>query len=266
MRRLLFPLLFCLLLTGCANKVVRGNQAFNKRVLFQFTVQGRLALNNPNVTYYIVLNAPSGRPDSTIDPTLEGPRVNGVSLNNGAEFLLGRLPFVGLLPGDIESKWTDFYYLQGSASGTGVMGRGRLVNGVPEILVRNYPNSLWRVLNDSSFEVQILFSDLTSAVAAADAATPGAVTATPPPPPLNFTANLATGDNIEVGGQGFLFDRWRANVPFAIRTDVGTPFEDLDPDTQLVMRQIPGKIIPQLPPGVNAADVNISAYRYQIIQ
>jgi hypothetical protein len=33
-----------------------------------------------------------------------------------------------------------------------------------------------------------------------------------------------------------------------------------------VMRQIPGKIIPQLPPGVNAADVNISAYRYQIIQ
>lgn len=254
-RYLLYWFILCallLLLSGCANKV-RDIAGFNKRIVFQFTVQGKLALNNENITYYIVINAPSGQKDQVLDPATNGPRINGPSLNDLPQFLAGRLPFIGLLPGDVPSQWTDFYYLQGTADGKGAMGRGRLnpISRAPEIIQRNYPiDNLWRKLSDSTFEVQILFNDLTSA---SDT-------------PANFVFNLATGDSIDTG-QGFLYDYWRANIPFAVRTGIlNSVVEDLDPNPQIILRPIPGRPLPQLPPGVNQADVNIISYKYRIVQ
>lgn len=250
---LLFVLLVsAALLSGCAKKI-RDIAGFNKRVVFQFTVQGKLALDNENITYYIVINAPSGRKDQPLDPATSGPRINAPSLNDLPQFLAGRLPFIGALPGDVDSQWTDFYYLQGTADGKGAMGRGRWnpISRAPEIVQRNYPiDNLWRKLSESSFEVQILFSDLTSA---SDA-------------PANFVFNLASSDSIDTG-QGFLYDYWRANIPFAVRTGtVNSQVEDLDPNPQIILRPIPGRPLPQLPPGVNPADVNILSYKYRIVQ
>ncbi|PIQ26690.1 hypothetical protein COW36_00975 [bacterium (Candidatus Blackallbacteria) CG17_big_fil_post_rev_8_21_14_2_50_48_46] len=244
--------IFSLLLNGCANKV-RDIANFNKRVVFQFFVQGKLALNNENVTYYILINAPSGKKDVPLNPSTNGPRVNAPSLNDGPQFLAGRLPFIGQLPGDIASEWTDFYYLQGTADGQGTMGRGRFNNATkaPEIIQRNYPiNNLWSKKTDSSFEVQILVNDLTSGTD-----TPG-----------NLVFNLATSDSIDTG-QGYVYDYWRSNIPFSVQTKtINSQIQDQDPNGQIIMRQIPGKPLPQLPIGVNQADVNIVSYNYRIIQ
>jgi hypothetical protein len=249
----IFLLLF--LLVGCANKVTRGTASFQKQIVFEFTVRGNLALSNPNVTYYIGINAPADKKDLEIDPASLGPRMNGPALNFGPQILTGRVPFTGLIPGDVESKWTNFYYLKGSSDGKGTVGFGRLSsdNTTPEIIQRNYPiNNLWRVKSPSTFEVQIRLADLACGTENV---------------PKNLVFNLATGDNIDEGGQGFVYDYWRNNLPFAIQTtEINSPRQDQDTNTQLIMRQIPGKPLPQLPPGVNPDDVNILSYTYRIIQ
>lgn len=244
---ILLSVLFFLLLSGCARKV-RDTQALSKQVVFRYSVIGNLATHNENITYYIILNAPQNRTGQDLDPATEGPRINGASLDLGSAFLEGRLPFTGLLPGDIRSQWTDFYYLKGTPDGKGSMGHGRkLTDGRPEIAEQNYPESLWRKLSNSTFEVQIQFRDLTSGAAA----------------PKNFTVNLATSDNLN-SGNGFVFDHWRSNIPFSIRTDERSQIEDRDQTPNLIMRQIPLKPLPQLPAGVNQDDVNILSFQFQI--
>jgi len=251
---LLLPLLAFFLFLGCANKVTRGVAATQKQVVFEFSVKGKLALNNPNVTYYIAVYAPSDKKGQDIDASINGPRFNGPALNFGPQVLDGRLPFIGLLPGDQTSLWTDFYYLKGSVDGQGIMGRGKLNAGQkPEIVQANYPfNTLWRVKSPSTFEVQIRLADLTSGIENA---------------PNNLVFQIGTGDNIDEGGQGFVFDYWRNNLPFAIKTtQFNNPIQDRDETAQLALRQIPGKPLPQLPAGVTQNDVDILSYSYRIIQ
>lgn len=250
----LLPFLACVLFFGCANKVTRGVAATQKQVVFEFSVKGKLALTNPNVTYYIVIYAPADKKGQDIVPATDGPRFNGPALNFGPQVLDGRLPFIGLLPGDQTSKWTDFYYLKGSTDGKGTMGRGKLNAGQkPEIVQANYPlNTLWRVKSESTFEVQIRLADLTSGIDNA---------------PNNLVFHLGTSDNIDEGGQGYVFDYWRNNIPFLIQTNnFNSPIQDRDETAQLVMRQIQGKPLPQLPPGVTNNDVDILSYSYRIIQ
>jgi hypothetical protein len=250
----LLPILVLFLFFGCANKVTRGVAATQKQIVFEFTVKGKLALNNPNVTYYIAIYAPADKKGQVLNASTEGPRFNGPALNFGPQVLDGRLPFIGLLPGDQESKWTDFYYLKGSGDGQGTMGRGKLNAGKqPEIVQPNYPfNNLWRIKSPSTFEVQIRLADLTSGIENA---------------PNNLVFQIGTGDNISEGGQGFVFDYWRTNLPFAIQTtQFNSPIQDRDETAQLIMRQIPGKPLPQLPAGVTANDVDILSYSYRIIQ
>lgn len=239
--------------TGCARNVTGVNAKATTLVLFKFSVQGKLALNNPNITYYIVLNAPEDVPGQTLDPTTNGPRFNGPSLDVPSTILKGRLPFIGLLPGDIESKWTDFYYIQGSASGTPVVGRGiRQADGTPLVRLSNYPSTYWMRLNDdSTFQIYLKFEDLFD---------------NPANKPANMTVNLGVGDNIDLG-QGYVFDTWRANIPFAIKTEVNTtPQAEQDPSTLLNSRQIPGRPLPQLPAGVDQSSVNITGYEYTVRQ
>jgi len=237
-------------ISGCA-RTVRDLSALSRRIVFQFSVQGEFPLNNPNITYYIVLNAPeeAGR---TLDPATEGPRINGTSLNDPPTFLLGRLPFTGLLPGDVESRWTHFYYFRGSSNGQGVVGRGvRRTDGTPEIVQPNYAEALWRKVSPSTIEIQILFSDLFSG---SDSF------------PNNVVIHLASSDNIDTG-QGFVYDWWRSNIPFAVDTVANnTPIEDQDPNPEIIMRQVPGKPFPQLPPGVDPNAVNIISYQYRVLE
>lgn len=251
---LLFLLALLLIVSGCARTVARSGLEPSIRLVFQFSVQGRLALNRQDVTYYIVINAPDGQKDQTIDPATQGPRVNGPSLNFTPDVLQGRLPFMGLIQGDVTSVWTDFYFI--TSDGTRpVIGRGRRIEngtpeGVPEIILRNYPEALWRKINDQTLEVQIVLNDLFDIKAM----------------PRNIVVNLASSDSIDTG-QGFVYDYWRSNIPFAVRTEINpTIFRETDTNSQLIMRPIPNKQLPQLPQGVAEGDVNITSYEYRVQQ
>jgi len=252
-----FSLLLLLLgLNACARTAERGIESISRRIIMQFSVEGQMPLNNDNVTYYIVLNAPS-EPGRKLDAATEGPRINGPSLNDTPANLLGRLPFIDLLPGDVTSVWTHFYYLRGTANGRGEVGRGiRREDGTPEIIERNYSDALWRKTSNSSVEIQILFSDLFPEVTIEEGEES--------PFPDNITVNLASSDNIDTG-QGFVYDYWRANLPFEIETLANnTPVEDVDDNTEIILRPIPGKNFPQLPPGVNKSAVNIVSYEFRV--
>lgn len=238
--------------TGCSpsNPNSPGCAAATPRIIFQFSTQAAMALSNPNVTYYIVLNAPDTK-DLTVDPATNGPRINGPSLDFPATALQGRLPFIGLLPGDIASVWTDFYYIQGSTTGTPVVRRGELVNGVPQINQINIPSTLWRRLNnDTTFELQLLLTDFLK-----DATNLK---------PRNIAVNLAVSDNIDTG-QGLVYDTWLANLPFSISTDLSTtPNKQQDLNNQLNIRQIPGRPPTTLPTGIDPGSLNIVGYEYTV--
>ncbi len=256
--KLLLHLLLVLLLIlgGCARKGINraGDVTKTPRIIFQFSVAGTLPLNRSDITFYIVMNAPDGAKDQNIDVATQGPRINGPSLNDTNINLRGRLPFTGLLPGDVESVWTDFYFIQGSADGRGVVGRGvRLPDGTPEITVRNYAQAFWRSVSPNTFEIQMLYSDIFANAAEY---------------PANIAVNLAASDNIDTG-QGFVFDWWLSNIPFSITTAPNnTDITNRDPNNQLIMRPMPigaNKPQPQLPTGLNANDLNIVSYQYRII-
>lgn len=256
--RLLLQLLLILLLTlgGCAQKGINraGGATKTPRIMFQFSVLGNIPLNRQDVTFYIVLNAPDGQTGQPIDAATKGPRINGPSLNQTPVTQEGRLPFTGLLPGDVVSEWTDFYFLQGSADGRGVVGRGvRRADGTPEIVQRNYAQAFWRVVSENTVEIQMLFSDIFT---------------NPAEVPSNITVNLASSDSIDTG-QGFVFDWWLSNIPFSISTTPNnTDISNRDPNPQLIMRPMPlgiGKQQPQLPAGVNQNDLNIVSYQYRVI-
>lgn len=254
--RFLLQLLLILLLTlgGCAQKGINraGGATKTPRIMFQFSVLGNIQLNRQDVTYYIVLNAPDGQTGATLDAATQGPRINGPSLNDNPINLNGRLPFTGLLPGDVESQWTDFYFLQGSADGRGVVGRGvRRADGTPEIVQRNYAQAFWRSVSANTVEIQMLFSDIFT---------------NPAEVPTNITVNLATSDNIDQPGQGYVFDWWLSNIPFSISTTPNnTDISNRDPNNQLIKRVINTKPFPTIPQGVNEADLNIVSYQYRVI-
>ncbi len=246
-------ILILLFASGCARTVER-NKVNSRRILFQFSVEGSLALNNPNITYYIVINAPK-TPNVAVDAATQGPRINGANVNFPNSALEGRLPFTNPpLGADVESIWTHFYFIQGTADGKGTIGLGRkLENGGVEIVQRNYADALWSQTSQSSLEIQLLLSDLGYKDPATEA-------------PNNLTFNLASSDNFDTGF-GFVFDWWKGNLPFAVNTAAtGTPISDLDITPNLVMRLIPGKPQPVLPTGVQVSQVNLVGYEYRVLE
>ena len=129
MKKILYRLILSItvlsLTFACARTAT--DQIQNKVMQFIFKVKGKMLLNNSNITYYVILYAPQKDPDIPFDTRI-GPRVNAPDLTKGTQLLEGRLPFVGQLPGDEESKWTDFFYITSSAGET-VVGRGRKYKG-----------------------------------------------------------------------------------------------------------------------------------------
>lgn len=252
-----------LLSLGCANKVDRLS-ASGRELLFQFTVRGKLALNNPNVTYYVVFYAPNTQAGTTLNETLTGPRVNGPNFNLSTNDLAGRLPFTGILPGDIVSRWTHFFYIQGSSTGTPQVGYGQTtddqatnqVTTLAQIVQPNYPASFWSKLSDSTFQLRIPLQE---------------IGLTDENMPNNIPTNLAVSQNLTSAnvGEGYVYDYWLNNTPFSISTEANnspfvqpdnTPNIAFDPTEQLINRNPPA-----LPLNVNAADLDFIEYQYRVL-
>lgn len=259
----LLGLSLLLLTLSCANKVDRLS-AGGRELLFQFTVRGTLALNNPNVTYYVVFYAPNTQAGTTLNETLTGPRVNGPNFNLSTNDLAGRLPFTGILPGDIVSRWTHFFYIQGSTTGTPQVGYGQTsddqatnqVTTLAQIVQPNYPATFWSKLSDSTFQLRIPLQE---------------IGLTDENMPNNIPANLAVSQNLTSAnvGNGYVYDYWLNNTPFSISTEANnspfvqpdnTPNIAFDPLEQLINRNPPA-----LPLNVNTADLDFIEYQYRVL-
>ena len=262
-RSLLLALCLLLAQVGCANKVERLSSG-GRELLFQFTVRGTLALNNPNVSYYVVFYAPTTSAGTTINETLTGPRINGPNVNLSTQDLAGRLPFTGQLPGDIISQWTHFFYIQGSTTGTPQVGYGQTtddqaaeqVTTLAQIVQPNYPATFWSKLSDSTLQLRIPLQE---------------IGLTEDNMPNNIPTNLAVSQNLTTAGvgNGYVYDYWLNNTPFSISTEANnspfvqpdnTPNIAFDPTEQLINRNPPA-----LPLNVNQADLDIIEYQYRVL-
>lgn len=241
------------IVTSCARTVTPKNQDKNLNITFK--VKGTMRLDNPNVTYYVLLYAPNVINESQFNPD-DGPRMNAPDLTKTNIELEGRLPFMGKLPADRVSKCTDFYYITQFNSRT-IVGRGKVDSdkeGNPTkatIYDRNYNNPQTKPEGNNAYTLQIPISDLNA----------GAGTNA-----KRITVSFGVGDNIEIGGQGYVFDNWRNNTPLTIDLDKSIQ-DTLNDDSNPVMRQIifPNRnITPVLPSGVFMDDVNISSVTYNV--
>ena len=221
-------------LTACAYTAPNSAGSGRTALLFKIDVEGRFQTSNPNVTYYLVINAPTV-PSSDV---LVGPRFNGPNVSRPKDFIEGRLPFIYQLINDLPSSWTDFYFYQGTADGRGRVGRGALRDGLPVVLDENYAANQWALSSDGkSLNLTIFLDQLVGN-----------------PKPTKLDLNLGTGDSI-ADGYGMIFDRWKNNLPFHI--DISPTIQrdtDISPATLI---SVPNRPLTQLPPGVSPADVNI---------
>ncbi len=246
----LASLLILSLGSNCAKTVTNPNQ--NVVLRFTFKVKGTLAIRD-DITYYFVMNAPATSSTSTFDSTI-GPRINAPDLTKGSTFLEGRLPFTGRIQGDLESFWTDFFYLTGS-NGKIVIGRGRKDStGNPVIYDRNYisPNTIPLSQNNKVNGYQIEFF-LTSLNGLKDTKTS----------PTKITANLAVSESID-DGQGNVYEDWKNNTPFEIDLTSESQNTQVDTRSDLVLRRLPLRPIPTVPIGINPDDINITEYNVRI--
>ncbi len=249
---------------GCANKVIRGPQP-GRELVFDFTVRGRLALDNPDITYYVILNAPTDKAGVDINPTLEGPYVNGPNTLFSNTDLVGRLPFTGLQLGDVRSIWTHFFYIQGAAGGTPEVGYGQnndtqpgeLGNVDVSIVQPNYPANLWERRSESTFRLRIPLQELGL---------------TSENSPNNIPVNLAVSQNLtDNRGFGIVYDNLLSNTPTSLLLTVpnNSPFDQLDNTQGIALNA--GRILPNrplvttLPSGVNDAAVDIIKYEYTLL-
>jgi len=251
--KLFATLVFSLSLFSCANTATSPTQ--NRVMQFSFNVQGSMILNRTDVTYYVVFYAPTVVDSSIPLDSNVGPRINAPNITVAREILEGRLPFVYQLPGDQETKWTDFFYITGKPDGINTeIGRGRLqANGTPIIYDRNYANSNTKPLVDSTtgktngYQIEFLLSDLNNGQGTNS---------------NNITVNMATSDSVD-NGYGMIFDSWKGNIPFSISLDSETLQTEQDVNAALVMKKVTSKPDPVLP-GVNIDDVNIVKYTARI--
>lgn len=248
MSLVVFPVHF-----SCAKTVTNPNQ--NTVLRFTFKVKGTLAIRE-DITYYFVMYAPANDPNTTaiFDPTI-GPRINSPDLAKGSSFLEGRLPFTGQLQGDLESKWTDFFYLTGS-NGRTVIGRGRKdATGNPVIYDRNYINQNTIPVTNSSgkingYQIEFFLTTLNGL-------------SNPNTSPTSITANLGVSENID-SGNGNVYESWKNNTPFTIAVNSESQDTQVDITNDLVLRRLPLRPVPTIPLGLNADDINIVEYNTRV--
>ncbi len=244
---------------SCARKVTNPNS--NKVLQFTLKVKGKMILDNPNITYYVVFYAPRTlTPDTTIVDTNIGPRINTPSLTQSNSFLQGRLPFIDALPGDQPSKWTDFYYIT-SVNGRTVVGKGKIDDkGIPLIETRDYQNQNTKPITTNNvvngYQIELFLESLNANQANIDNKQASLVN--------TIVANVATSDNID-SGRGDIYDYWNNNTPFSITT-AESQSSAPDNTSSPSLKKTPNNPNPTLPFGINPDDVNIVEYSYKVTQ
>lgn len=242
MRRYLLPFLAAgMALSACAYTAPNAPGSGRKALIFRMDVEGTYQATNPNLTYYIVFNAPKEPPTDV----LVGPRFNGPDISKAKDFIEGRLPFIYRLPNDLPSIWTDFYFFAGTPDGRGRVGRGTIRENLPVIIDENYAQNQWALQNNGKTLQLTIFLDQLSVNQ----------------DPAKIGVSLGTGDSVS-SGYGMIYDRWKNNVPFQL--DVSpTQQRDLDisPATPI---SVPNRPLTQLPPGVPLTDVNIVGWEARL--
>lgn len=240
-------------LVSCARTATSPD--INKVIQFSFKVKGKLPINRNDITYYIIFNAPVTTADKPFDSN-QGPRVNGPDINKSTQFLESRIPFIFKFPGDIDSFWTDFFFIR-SVNGKMTIGRGKKdSNGNPVIYDRNYANqntglidrngnivdpSKVDVSTIAGYKTEFFISDLNDGKFNGN----------------SVTVNLASSDSID-NGIGVIYDSWKNNTPFTISlTSLNSPQNQIDSNTSLVLRKILDRPLPVVPSGVNDDELNI---------
>lgn len=253
MKKILISLSFLLALSSaCARTATSVNS--NKVMQFTFKTKGSLVLNRSDITYYIVFNAPElPTANQILDPNA-GPRINAPDITRSIEFLEGRLPFIGELPGDTKSDWTDFFYIT-SVNGKTTVGRGKKDNtGNPIIYDRNYANQNTKLISDpnglnNSFQIEFFLSDLNN----------GKSNTT------SITANIGVSDSIE-NGYGKIYDYWLGNIPFSISLNSTSQQSRQDNTASLVLKKIPNRPDPIIPSDINQDSLDIVEYIARVTQ
>ncbi len=238
---------------SCARTVSNPNQ--NKVLQFSFKVKGTLAIR-PDITYYLVLYAPKAdNATLTLDPNI-GPRMNGpdITINNGSNFLEGRLPFIGKIQGDLDSKWTDFFFLT-SVNGVASVGRGRIdANGKPIIDTRNYVNQNTKFLQsvagkNDTYQIEFFLNSLNNAQSNTK----------------TINGILGVSESID-SGLGNVYDSWKNNIPFVIDVVSQSPATQDDLNPSLVLRRLPNRPILEVPLGINPDDINIERFNSRVAE
>jgi hypothetical protein len=242
MTRAFLPLLAtAFALNACAYTAPNVGGAGRKALIFRMDVEGTYQAANPNVTYYMVFNAPTAAPSDV----LVGPRFNGPDISKARDFIEGRLPFIYRLPNDLPSIWTDFYFYQGTADGKGRVGRGTIREGLPVVIDENYAQNQWAIANNGKTLQMTIFLDQL----------------TVNQDPSRIGVSLGTSDSI-TNGYGMIYDRWKNNVPFQLEVSP-TQQRDLDISSAMPI-SVPNRPMTQLPPGVTLGDVNIVGWEARL--
>jgi hypothetical protein len=253
MKKLILSLTFLFALnTNCARTATSINA--NKVMQFIFKTKGSLILDRSDITYYVIFYAPEHTtPNQPLDPNI-GPRVNAPDITRGIEFLEGRLPFIGQLPGDIKSEWTDFFYIT-AVNGKTVVGRGKKDNlGNPIIYDRNYANQNTKPITDpnglkNGFQIEFFLSDLNNGKNNTS----------------TINGNIAVSDSIE-NGTGKIYDYWLGNIPFSISLNSTSQQSRQDNTQNIILRKVPNRPEPTIPNDINQDSLNIVEYIARVTQ
>jgi len=254
MKKIIYFFLSFLVLCSCARKATDPNQ--NKVMQFSFRVKDQIILDRNDLTYYVLFYAPKTDDENFVLNPNDGPRINAPDLTKGVELLEGRLPFVGQLPGDQESKWTDFFFITASGGKT-IIGRGRKdEKGNPVIYDRNYVNQNTKPLTDTNgkvngFQIEFFINSLNNGQNNSNTKT--------------ITVNLASGDSID-NGFGMIYDNWRNNTPFSLSLISEVQQTEQDINSAIVMRKVVGRPDPALPAAISPDNVNIVEYMARVTE
>lgn len=252
---LTIPVLTLALAQSCARTATSPIK--NKVLSFTLKVNGEMKFRD-DITYYIVLYAPKLDTNSVSFDTSIGPRINAPDLTRTTTFLEGRLPFMGALPSDRQSKWTDFFYITGDASGKPILGKGHFVSSTSSVFgtaiidiknINDSNNKTTTEIPPKGFSFQVPLEDLNNGQGTTSKI---------------ITANVAVSDSID-NGQGAIFDRWQGNQPFQINLENPTEQNFIDNSNILNRVRLDARIYPDIPFGLNESSFNITSVSIRVI-
>lgn len=240
LKKIGFSLLVTSFAFGCARTVTQ--KLDSKLVRIKFKVNGQIK-SSPDLTYYVVFYAPKvDNAEGSFD-TSKGPRINGADIKlGGTSVYEGRVPFTGQFPSDIQSDWTDFFYITGGIDSKLKVGKGiKDASYRISISTKDYINYNTMKIGDNTFQLEFNLSDLNNSQALKL---------------KNISCNIGVSNSIE-NGNGSVFDYWVGNAPFLINLEQNNSFTLVKTQAPIMKKNI-DLPDPILPSGISLDDVNIT--------